>query len=166
MTVETLGELQKEHRAWLEHNFPIQASGGNQEHGIYGTMEELGELCHAVLKGEQGIRDGNADFDDAFADTLIFFTSLCTSLEVPLTGYIDGYGHGRNGICIQDVIVPFSMFLLSRDRTTAASFISALIAFYRSKSERRPSDVINEVWDKVKQRDWIAYPKTGLPPVE
>lgn len=59
-------------------------------HGALGAAEEIGELCHALLKLEQGIR-GNGDrakalrdMADAVADTIIFLSSLCNTFGLDL----------------------------------------------------------------------------------
>ena len=48
----TLEELQAVQREWVEHNFPNRTN----YHPLLGAVEEIGELCHAHLKYEQGIR--------------------------------------------------------------------------------------------------------------
>ena len=63
-------------------------------HGILGAMEELGELAHAYLKMEQGIR-GNADREkfetdakDAVVDTIFFLISFCNTMGWDLSEMI------------------------------------------------------------------------------
>lgn len=68
-----LSQLQAEHREWQGRNFPNQTL----EQALMGMMEELGELCHAVLKHSQGIRGIGEDelvekVMDAHADLNIF----------------------------------------------------------------------------------------------
>jgi NTP pyrophosphatase (non-canonical NTP hydrolase) len=67
-----LSQLQSERRVWVEKNFP-----GNLEiHSVLGMVEELGELSHAFLKREQGIRGlaekHTAAIKDAVCDLIIF----------------------------------------------------------------------------------------------
>jgi len=81
-----LSELQHDHAEWLEHNFP-----GQKDHEPFlGLMEEVGELAHAHLKHEQGIR-GLADQDlayvkkkDAIGDIVIYLCSYCTANHIDL----------------------------------------------------------------------------------
>jgi NTP pyrophosphatase (non-canonical NTP hydrolase) len=81
------------HRAWLQHNFPKQAAGENRHHGILGAMEELGELSHAFLKLEQGIRGAtNDDVADAVADVIIFLLSFCCSMNIDFRDAIQKAG--------------------------------------------------------------------------
>jgi NTP pyrophosphatase (non-canonical NTP hydrolase) len=76
----TLRQLQAEHKLWLEHNFPEYSPA----RALMGVMEEVGELAHAQLKGEQQIRTGlhteaNARAKmDAVGDIIIFLTGYCT----------------------------------------------------------------------------------------
>lgn len=75
-----LSVLQSEHREWLSHNFPDQTD----HQGLLGVAEEVGELCHAHLKYEQGIRRMTAgEFRekgaDAIGDIVIYLTSYCNT---------------------------------------------------------------------------------------
>jgi NTP pyrophosphatase (non-canonical NTP hydrolase) len=70
--------LQKELHNWRTHNFP--SAGATQQ--LLGVMEEVGELSHAHLKAEQGIR-GDAvvhegDAMDAVGDILIYLAGYCS----------------------------------------------------------------------------------------
>lgn len=57
-------------------------------HGLLGMVEEIGELSHAFLKAEQGIRKGvnidkqMGDIKDALADTVIFLLSFCNTHNI------------------------------------------------------------------------------------
>ena len=75
----TLRDLQDQQRPWLLHNF-------GPDYPAYwpllGALEELGELAHAHLKGEQGIRTGEdheAGARDAIGDVVIYLASYCTA---------------------------------------------------------------------------------------
>ena len=72
--------LQSEVARWVEKNFPTSPP----EHQVLGLIEELGELAHARLKSEQGIRgDASAHAAaarDAVADNVIFFMHACSNL--------------------------------------------------------------------------------------
>lgn len=74
----TFGKLQREQRAWVEHNFP----GRESWNPLVGAMEELGELAHAHLKQHQNIRVGEnheANGKDAVADIVIFLSDYCSA---------------------------------------------------------------------------------------
>jgi NTP pyrophosphatase (non-canonical NTP hydrolase) len=83
-----LARLQAEHRRWLEHNFPDQ-----QPHdGLLGMVEEIGELAHAHLKRQQGIRtneDHDAAVRDALGDVLIYMLSYCNTNGLDLAECVE-----------------------------------------------------------------------------
>ena len=73
-----LRQLQREMREWSERNFGEQPS----YQPLLGVVEELGELAHAQLKEEQGIRTNEnhiEDAQDAVGDLLIFLMNYCSS---------------------------------------------------------------------------------------
>lgn len=68
---------------WQLHNFGEQPLWTQ----VMGATEEMGELAHAVLKHEQGIRgisdDGLIDqAGDAVADCMIYLFQVCTALRL------------------------------------------------------------------------------------
>ena len=74
--VKMVGALQD----WRDKNF----TSNTKEHMMLGILEEIGELCHAVLKREQGIRSGvnpvesQRLIDDAIGDISIAAVGLIT----------------------------------------------------------------------------------------
>lgn len=69
--------------------------GKKKYHGLLGMAEELGELMHAFLKAEQGIRE-HADGEDwkeaagdACADLLIFMCSFCNTHGIDLADAVE-----------------------------------------------------------------------------
>ena len=74
----TFRDLQEQQVAWVKHNFGERPA----YHPLLGAVEELGELAHAHLKSEQGIRtteDHAANAKDAVADIIIFLSDYCTA---------------------------------------------------------------------------------------
>jgi NTP pyrophosphatase (non-canonical NTP hydrolase) len=75
----TLVILQREHREWSDRNFGHQP----RYHSLLGVVEELGELAHAHLKAEQGIRAGaelyKVKAKDAIGDIVIFLAGYCSA---------------------------------------------------------------------------------------
>jgi NTP pyrophosphatase (non-canonical NTP hydrolase) len=78
-SVLTLAKLQDDQREWVRRNFGDRPYW----HPLLGAVEELGELAHACLKGEQGIRgtveEHDAKAKDAVADTIIYLADFCTA---------------------------------------------------------------------------------------
>lgn len=79
-----LKKLQAEVAEWSQRNFGNQPS----HRPLLGVCEEVGELCHAHLKGEQGIRHTPAEIRemkiDAVADIVIYLADYCASESINL----------------------------------------------------------------------------------
>lgn len=79
-----LPELQRGVAAWVAHNFGESTRVAE----ALGLAEEVGELCRAVLKQEQGIRGTYEEWDEEIAkelgDILIKLTSVATACGVDL----------------------------------------------------------------------------------
>jgi NTP pyrophosphatase (non-canonical NTP hydrolase) len=78
--VKTISEIQKLVGEWADRNFPSDENHGRMYCAL-GVAEESGELAHAVLKREQGIR-GTAekhddDAKDAIGDISIYLMHFC-----------------------------------------------------------------------------------------
>ena len=75
----TFKQLQEEQRPWVEHNFP----GRLPYMPLLGLQEEVGELAHAHLKAEQGIRGTAAEHHaakiDAIGDIVVFLADYCSA---------------------------------------------------------------------------------------
>lgn len=79
--------IQIEIEEWRRRNFP--GSSANQQ--LFGIVEELGELCHSILKQEQGIRTNEnhiAKERDAIGDMLIFLLNYCSFRDYILENII------------------------------------------------------------------------------
>jgi NTP pyrophosphatase (non-canonical NTP hydrolase) len=79
----TLRGLQKQQAEWEARNFPREA--GIHLYGyraLLGVAEEAGELAHAHLKGEQGIRHAPQEIVnlklDAIGDIVVYLAKYCT----------------------------------------------------------------------------------------
>lgn len=72
-----LRDLQAEVRHWSDYNFPTAQS----YYPLLGVQEELGELSHAFLKMQQGIRGTPEEHRDAMMDAVgdivIFLADFC-----------------------------------------------------------------------------------------
>lgn len=72
-----LNNFQLEVARWAAFNFPKEQN----HHLVLGMQEELGELCHCVLKREIGIRGTPEDhingIKDAIGDFMVFMAQFC-----------------------------------------------------------------------------------------
>lgn len=77
----TFRQLQTENAEWAEHNFPETVGEGLSYRSLLGVFEEAGELAHAHLKGEQGIRHTSQEIHamkaDAVGDILVYLAHYC-----------------------------------------------------------------------------------------
>lgn len=85
-----LNQLQREHDEWVDHNFPVETT----HQAFLGMVEEMGELAHAILKSEQGIRgmSSAAAYDakvDAVGDLVIFLAGFCTRHGIVLAHAVE-----------------------------------------------------------------------------
>lgn len=76
-TKQYLNKMQKELFTWDKKNFGDQPA----YRSLLGAFEEIGELAHAHLKEEQGIRASNYEEDakDAIGDTIIYLANYCNA---------------------------------------------------------------------------------------
>jgi NTP pyrophosphatase (non-canonical NTP hydrolase) len=81
-----LSALQFNASEWSKRNFGPHYGSGYRN--LLGITEEVGELCHAQLKGEQGIRHTPEEIlelkKDAVGDILIFLCNYCDSQGIDL----------------------------------------------------------------------------------
>jgi len=107
LTKLNFNKLQQEVGEWSRKNFP----NNTPNNPFLGMVEEVGELAHALLKADQGIRGTAAEHEeaamDAVGDILVFMADFCE----------------RKGWSMQEII--------------------------------------EEVWDRVKHRDWTKNKKDG-----
>jgi NTP pyrophosphatase (non-canonical NTP hydrolase) len=82
-------QLQLEQELWQEMNFP---NSGIHE-CFYGVVEEIGELSHALLKMDQGIRgtkqEHTAEAKDAVGDIVIYLAGLCNKRGINLQSAVE-----------------------------------------------------------------------------
>lgn len=76
----SLKRIQAEQNDWSKRNFPNK----KPHQPILGAAEEVGELAHAFLKMEQGIRGTKEEHSekmrDAIGDCCIFMMDLCNQM--------------------------------------------------------------------------------------
>ncbi len=86
--ISGLRAIQADHKEWQERNFGVAK---RSHRTLLGMLEELGELSHAHLKTEQGIRvneDHEAARRDAIGDVFIYMMGYCNDFDLDLTDII------------------------------------------------------------------------------
>lgn len=81
-----LRSIQKDLWNWQNKNFGEPANDFHKDMAL-GMSEEVGELCHHILKGSQKIREGvnGPDLEevaDAFGDTFIYGLQLLSYFDL------------------------------------------------------------------------------------
>lgn len=78
-----LKNVQEEQKTWAVKNFGHQPGWRS----ILGVMEEVGELAHAYLKNDQGIRiseNHDEQMNDAVGDIVIYLADFCNNMGIDL----------------------------------------------------------------------------------
>lgn len=88
VAINALNELQGQLFDWQEKNFSKEDTG--VEYMALGAAEEVGEVCHVILKARQKIRQHQAGLNevaleklaDGVADTVIYLMQLCSHARI------------------------------------------------------------------------------------
>lgn len=170
ISISQIDSIKEEIRVWAERNFPTT----KPEHCLLGIREEVGELCHAILKEYQGIRkeDFVAAKKDAIGDITVYFLDFLnrSQLELPKVGtqtIIPVNTFGDTMIeTIDTLYIAASVFTTFKgDMDDLEILITDFILSLYNLCDFLGYDLIeilNTTWNEVKKRDWITYPKNGL----
>lgn len=177
LNITEINRIKEEVKVWAIYNFPTTTP----EYCILGLYEELGELCHAILKDFQGIRkeDFEAAKKDAIGDIAIYFLDYLIRSD---SNFINPDNTKKASFHFKDDILS-TIEILSiqisslRDRNsiefinegkieTSVEMINTqfifslynLCAFF----DYNFLEILRETWDRVKKRDWIKFPQNGL----
>ena len=171
-TPDTLVDLQESLYDWQKYNFGDQ----DNDRILLGICEEIGELCHAQLKGEQGIRgtaeEHNAAMKDAVGDIMIYLLNYLSHLDGKLVAFAprDDVAKAENQKQIRDSVISLVRLVgdLTTDRENEQKISQVVynLNYLCALKEWSLDAVIRETWGQVSQRDWKEYPETGRPPVQ
>jgi hypothetical protein len=166
-------QLISERNAWVSYNFPHSSSPPPTE-SVIGCIEEVGELAHAHLKEAQAIRgtaeQHQAAAQDSVGDLIVYLLGVMSYYKVTPTEGRKLFPHVDDSYS--------SLLRLSAAAGTLSDTVLAGGVGKRLAIERviyyahrycdlrgwQFHDIVQGTWDAVKQRDWIRYPDTGLPP--
>ena len=184
---ETLADLQIELFKWQEYNFEEQ----EDRRMILGICEETGELCHAHLKIEQGIRGDKdsltAEARDAIGDICIYAINLLSNHEevVPTLkarkDIEETKDMERIGDAVLDLVCCAGRIETARKtqkinpsppHATAPPEIAPIVRHtqellmhvnaFCGLTGWNLEEIIRETWRTVGQRDFKKYPKNGV----
>jgi len=167
---ETLHDLQESLYDWQKYNFGEQ----DNERVLMGMCEEAGELCHAHLKLEQGIRGTpeqlEAEMRDAVGDIMIYMLNYMSGLGHKLALFVpreDVEEATDQTLVRKSVLTVYRLVGKIVEEPENVSRIQHLVVSVLYLSALKGWDletVIRETWSVIGQRDWREYPETGFPP--
>src|SRR5438876_269783 len=99
----SLRQLQNEQDDWRRRNFP----NSGWDRAFLGVVEEVGELAHHLLKGDQGIRGSLDEHEeraqDAVGDILVYIAHLCNGKAWDMQACLDkAWAHVKSRDWIAD----------------------------------------------------------------
>ena len=183
----TWKRLQSEQRAWSDFNFDPHTFLWP----LWGTIEELGELVHARLKQEQGIRgtpeEHLANQKDAIGDSLVFLSDVCSQKGWDLAelSKTESPGEfqktykapaGKSPIrvciyalstimaCLEDaerIQDPNEKDLFEVHARQAVHHYLTGLSGYCHEKSWSLQEIIEETWGTVKQRNWRQNKQNG-----
>jgi len=184
---ETMAEIKVEMFKWQEYNFGEQ----DDRRMVMGICEESGELIHAHLKLEQGIRGDTealkAEARDAIGDICVYAMNLLSNNEEdmptfkPRKDIEETKDMVRIGDSALDIFCCAARIETARKtrvtnplppHPTAPPEIPPIIRHTQELLMHVNSfcalvgwnleEIVRETWRHVGQRDWRKYPKNGL----
>ncbi len=188
---KVLKQLQTEHKAWAERNFP----GAPDTQSFFGMVEELGEMADSLTLIMYKDSKGFDHFKDAIADIIIFMAHFANANNIDMSEFNsdisenmkNGFGIGsilKVILHLQSAIGQVAHAHLKKEQgirigedhngkirqglENIVALLKYLIEdFFEVYIEGIRNgvilaDVVWDTWQEVKKRDWIAYPKNGL----
>lgn len=175
LSPDTLGELQKNLFEWQNYNF---GSGQDVELCILGICEEIGELCHAQLKLEQSIRGSKEkheeDMKDAIGDICIYAFNYLSGIGISIEGdtelykFIEDKGNiGNEFFSDSERSTVFDIYKVAAKIADGSNmqfrYLFLGLSHLSNLKGWKLEEIIRETWKTVGKRDWVKYPKNGMP---
>lgn len=161
---------------WSRRNFPNTTPLDPAE----GLIEEIGELARARVKRRCGIRGTAAEWDakerDAIGDAGVFLCNLASQLGIHSLGVepddptVDSTSSAKwfaqlaldsAGLLEMAVDGEFDL-----DYVEPIAYVATSLEGYARSRGWGFLELLDETWTEVRKRDWILWPKTGMPPKE
>jgi len=158
--------LQEQQKGWVVHNFGDRPAWMP----LLGIVEEIGELDEAIMSGDR------TQVIDALADAMIFAADYCTAMGWNLAGDVfDGrrssrtfsfpawtgklaHAHLKRAQSIRGTGAQHE-----RDAIHALRVIVWMLDIHAKRCAVDLEEITFATWTQVRERDWVAHPKTGLP---
>lgn len=153
--------LIEERNAWVAKNFPNPHIPDPGE-SILGCIEELGELAHAHLKKAQNIRGDaeqhDVDAKDAVGDLTVYLLGVMAKVGPPAVRSVPSTPTEAHTLFKLATCVGA---LAKRKSRYDVEQIVGTLERYCFQRGWDYEEVVNQVWKKVKQRDWTKDPQAG-----
>lgn len=162
--------LSQEVGEWSRRNF------GDKQEPYLGMIEELGELAHCLLKRRQGIRGyDNAEvfieaFKDALGDIGIYAANFAYNYHINVQWPIvrgSGSQETQTKYMAKACYWLSELMLTPEVREDAVRWLHHFlleIAVVARLEKLELDEVVCEVWERVKVRDWKRNPQDGDTP--
>lgn len=174
-TMKTVSTIQAEHAAWVSKNF---GESRGLRHPAMGIVEEVGELFHAVLKSEQGIRGTKEEHDaaikDAIGDVCIYAIDYTSRLGMRLSDILRSESFdvtARIGdplaLALNAARQAYNAVAMDSEpqrKVVGAEAVDLVtMAMGALCTERGWSlhAIVSETWEAVAARDWAKNPRSG-----
>lgn len=159
-------KIQAEHREWSAKNFPDQKA----HHCLLGMIEEVGELAHAQLKLEQGIRVNEDHIEarkDAIADIALYLIGYCNYCNVELTlpkRELENVYVNNKDITQSIFHLTLGVFNITEefDKYDCAKYIIQVLECICDNIKIGFEQNLLDTWKQVKQRDWTKNKNNGI----
>jgi len=169
---ETLQDLQESLYEWQIYNFGDQ----DNERVLLGVCEEVGELCHAVLKKEQGIRGTPEEHDnelrDAIGDIMIYTLNYLSKIKAKVTNLAvrddveknDDPKRTRESVLACFRIIGKLTDPPNRENVQLINQMIIQLSFLCALRGWSLEKIVRDTWSRVGKRDWKKFPDTGEGP--
>lgn len=150
-----------ERNEWVAKNFPHPHIADPGE-SILGCIEETGELAHHYLKRVQSIRGSEehheAEEKDAIGDITVYLLGVMAKVGPPATRSVPSTPTESHTIFKLSNAV--GALAKRKSRYDVEQIVGTLERYCFQRGWDYEA-IVNETWDKVKQRDWTKNPEDG-----
>lgn len=176
--IECIRELQPQVYAWKQRNFPTSTARLE----LMGVVEEMGELAHAFVKMEEGIRGTSEQHilnaQDAVGDILIYLLNFSSEVGIhdyPLSHATvpdDDFFELVTAITslirmfqVEEQTAPNTQIPHERVNyiTHCITYVIRVLEVFCLRREWSMEAILRNTWKSVRMRDWIKNVETGQP---
>jgi NTP pyrophosphatase (non-canonical NTP hydrolase) len=159
-----LKELQDEQVPWVKHNFGDRESW----QPVLGIIEEMGELDKALYEGDR------EEILDSIADVMIYMADYCSAMgfDVEEQWRLRRQNHNYSLMEWAGQLAHYHLKMQQGirgdtrqhriDIQIVLQILVGVVDAYAVAQGTTAETLAFDTWQKVKQRDWKKYPRTGV----